>query len=228
MRYRSHGWTLIEVLVVITIISILLAILLPVISRVREHARRSACARNLQQASAALNIYANSNHGKLPQHTIDHATASFPHQLPIKTADALVRGESSRDMLYCPSGDLARDNAWWDQATMCATGYTWLIRRAQGGPPPLNPPKQYQTSLAGVRDHANVEVAVDTVVSFKGSFTGLDPFGVGDKLRLLPNRSSHLRGDKPTGGNVLFLDGHVVWRPINEMSIRGGPNELWF
>jgi prepilin-type N-terminal cleavage/methylation domain-containing protein len=31
-----------------------------------------------------------------------------------------------------------------------------------------------------------------------------------------------------TGGNLLFLDGHVIWRPFDQMKLRGGPNELWF
>ncbi|MHC4631340.1 MAG: H-X9-DG-CTERM domain-containing protein [Planctomycetota bacterium] len=25
------------------------------------------------------------------------------------------------------------------------------------------------------------------------------------------------RGTRPTGGNVLFVDGHVQWRPFSEM-----------
>jgi prepilin-type processing-associated H-X9-DG protein len=31
----------------------------------------------------------------------------------------------------------------------------------------------------------------------------------------------HMRGKDPEGGNVLFLDWHVDWRPFKEMRVRG-------
>lgn len=52
-----HGFTLIEVLITIGIIVILVAILIPVISRAREHAKQSQCASNLRQIGAGMEIY---------------------------------------------------------------------------------------------------------------------------------------------------------------------------
>lgn len=53
-----HGFTLIEIVVTMTIIVILLAISLPVFQRVRENARDTQCRANLRQLGTGLHQYA--------------------------------------------------------------------------------------------------------------------------------------------------------------------------
>ena len=66
----SRGFTLVELLVVITIIGILIALLLPAVQAAREAARRATCLNNLTQLGIALQNY-ESTHGVLPPGTID-------------------------------------------------------------------------------------------------------------------------------------------------------------
>jgi prepilin-type N-terminal cleavage/methylation domain-containing protein/prepilin-type processing-associated H-X9-DG protein len=65
----NKGFTLIELLVVIAIIGILAGILLPVLSRARESARKTQCASNVKQIGMGLIMYANENAEAFPVST---------------------------------------------------------------------------------------------------------------------------------------------------------------
>jgi len=55
---KKRAFTLIEILVVLAIIAVLAAILLPVLSRVREKGRAAVCQSNLKQIGTAITMYA--------------------------------------------------------------------------------------------------------------------------------------------------------------------------
>jgi prepilin-type N-terminal cleavage/methylation domain-containing protein/prepilin-type processing-associated H-X9-DG protein len=70
MNRRRSGFTLIELMVVIAIISVLLALILPAVQSAREAARRTQCANNLTQLGIALESY-EATHNVLPPGTVD-------------------------------------------------------------------------------------------------------------------------------------------------------------
>jgi len=63
MSRRRHGFTLVELLVVIGIIAVLIALLLPSLNKARQQAKSVQCKANLRQIMQALQYYANDNGG---------------------------------------------------------------------------------------------------------------------------------------------------------------------
>ena len=96
-RDTKNGFTLVEILVVLTIIGVLAALLFPVFSRVREDARRATCQSNLQQIGLAIGQYKGDNAGLYPP----IFTSAQGKQLSWR--DLLAPYTKDRQIFVCPS-----------------------------------------------------------------------------------------------------------------------------
>lgn len=75
---RPRGFTLVELLTVITIIGALLALLLPAVQATQEAARRTVCANNLRQIGIGMLAHHNAQQ-HFPPGITDHITAANPN-----------------------------------------------------------------------------------------------------------------------------------------------------
>lgn len=63
---RHRGFSLLDVLVSLAVILVLLGLMLPSLTHVREIARRVVCASNERQIGLAINMFADGNDGRIP------------------------------------------------------------------------------------------------------------------------------------------------------------------
>jgi prepilin-type N-terminal cleavage/methylation domain-containing protein/prepilin-type processing-associated H-X9-DG protein len=113
-RHASHGFTLVELLVVVGIIAVLVGLLLPAMGRARESAKRTQCMSNLRQLGMAFVMYTNENKGKFPG-SGQSATPSHPEDwihwdAPRKLEDSALAPYCNKfqnpETLRCPSEDI--------------------------------------------------------------------------------------------------------------------------
>lgn len=109
-QQRHHGFTLLELLVVVSIIALLAAILFPAFSRARENARRSSCQSNLKQIGLALMQYTQAYDEKIVGHYFKATTsATDGHPGAYRWMDAIYPYVKSPTIFDCPS-DIHLDN----------------------------------------------------------------------------------------------------------------------
>jgi len=128
-----------------------------------------------------------------------------------------------RKWFYCPSNAESNVDLLWDYGvqhgqTYRAQGYTQLNDRKGGNYPALpvrtaTPKLMYRSKMMSTPQGADAELVLDEILSPDNAGIG-SQFFVPPPTNAAPAGTSHLRGQKPLGQNVLAFDGHVVWRPF--------------
>ncbi|MDH4445420.1 MAG: prepilin-type N-terminal cleavage/methylation domain-containing protein [Akkermansiaceae bacterium] len=225
---RHSGFSLVEILVVLSIIIVLAGILLPTITRMKDGAAATTCAANIRQCVVMGNLFASEQNGCLPR---------------LHIQNSMMRSHTGKDPL--PENDRIVNNAnvsWWpDQLTTYAEGASYFscpkvkgpATKGSGGAPskrvalgiginypsmaPISGSSQdgdasfTRTRLSSVPDQSKVVWFTDAAAEVTGEWK---------KRADLPNSGScFIRGHTNDGVcaigrhggkmNVGFVDGHV-------------------
>ena len=109
MRGRGSGFTLVELLVVISIVSVLLVLVSPMLRHAREQARITRCKNNLRQIHYAMLDYAEDYRDRLPDAVVLNNEPDDPRQLQHLLAEIVEGGGSG--VFHCPSDQGYHE--WW-------------------------------------------------------------------------------------------------------------------
>jgi prepilin-type N-terminal cleavage/methylation domain-containing protein/prepilin-type processing-associated H-X9-DG protein len=219
------AFTLIELLVVIAIIAILAAMILPALAKSKEQARIGQCKSNEHQLSLATLMYANDNGDKLPD---CQNLGVWVWDVSAYALTNLNQNVGRQDMFYCPNEyylyNSATPNAWqaFTSSSMppfpyIVTGYIWLFpnSRADAAIPSFNTVVKTTTPRTGY-SISTTEVITEATLFLNGlggrKYVNIAAAG-GSSVR-----SAHLDTSTPSGGNMMFLDGHVEWRKFLQMT----------
>ncbi|MFI4912330.1 MAG: prepilin-type N-terminal cleavage/methylation domain-containing protein [Sedimentisphaeraceae bacterium JB056] len=230
---RKRGFTLVELLVVISIIALLMSILIPSLAKARESAKSVICKSNLKQLGSSIYLYVADNEGYLPIAAfVDSAKEGMSYQwthwynLISPYFGEIERGKAS--VLLCPSDPSNRHLPAENQAlhNYCYNDYLgaeWL--------------KVKKVKMSDVNNMANVIAFGDAITyttadtlytyyyvrhyNYANSGNRWAPY-FESNLALMPYSSFAFRHPTPNGEeiwtsaagvNICLLDGHVqTWK----------------
>jgi len=188
---RCGGFTLIELLVVIAIITLLMAIMLPALSRARTMSVRLMCKNNLKQIAFACQMYTDDNEGK------------FYQNVNAQLSDEFTKAK----VFKCPADDGSLIFPFYE---MVGTSYqTNKLLIGQDETASLGDAGLTSAINARLRGVKLSSVAGPAKLVLVGDYTWASQWIPGD-LWGVPWHRQHCHF------NVAFLDGHVAFLRIRK------------
>lgn len=228
----TAGFTLVELLAVVSVVLILLSLLMPLLRVARLRAERVVCLKNVGQLSNTWVIQATGNNGRM---RIDLNTGGrWLWDIDMATMDMFTKEMGvPRRSFFCPSMPQQNNDYFWNfVGGYRIIGYWCAVLRADeafqpysGWPDMADPQRdEYTSNLTGrIPPGQKVLFADATLSTPAGDFTRVPGYYV--------HSSPHLDGTGvlPSGANIGYADGHAAWRDFSQLKSRlvKNPQHWW-
>ena len=129
-KAERPGFSLLELLVVMAIISLLIGILLPTLPRVRDAARRVACGSNLRQIGLGVEMYKDGNREQFPLARYMPRPWLSADEDPAFNATMAQYIPADSEAYACPGDKIVYDYQYTDddgQPATCGMSYTYVV-----------------------------------------------------------------------------------------------------
>ncbi len=244
------GFTLVELLVVISIVALLVALLLPALSRSREMARRAICASNVRQFVLTCHYYANDERDAPPAANLYCCTNSvlygrYCFANSMRYYLSANYGLNKSELWICPSGmDRDRHSIWraygdkypMANATSNSNNLSWnsygyLIGQAINGVErwPRQPGMGVPSKETEVRHLTRAYNPAERIVWWDAIRPDGQKYFSSISVWHASVNNHHDGSFVPVGGNYGFIDGHVEWREVrrgDNMANAGSGQEI--
>ena len=254
---RRRGITLAELLVVLGLIAVLIALLLPVLGKVRRQANVIKCSARLRQLGAAIGMYVNENRGRLPfgYDGLQRAGPVFWFE-PVSQylgfgrapGRQLTRADYAKMVCDCPEWEGLK---YADDPFGAGLGHgdVGTVYNAEPSSP-IDPGNglgvMWQSGILAYKGPRYYKVTEITYRAERGQvFDGDSPYAIvgwdvrPDGMSWTPFPHARWVGldlsrhgarslREPNGSNVLFFDGHVaLLSPADTMYALNDPTHRW-
>lgn len=226
-KLRSGGFSRKELIVVLGAVAVLAVLAVLGISAAKERYLRTQCRNNLMQIGGALKEFSQANGGLLPDCSPENPQffgGAWPWDISTNLVAELQRHGVSRNSLYCPANPAMNDVSHWEfwrftHSRIRVISYGMLYNGRGQIPPDF---WRKDLSGAGSVPPSQTELGFDATVSMNDDFAHI--------VGTFTDRSNHMHGNQPKGGNILFEDMHVEWRDFAKMQLQftTRPNADWY
>lgn len=126
MCKNVYKFTLLELLVVISVIGILVSLLLPSLSNARKKSLQAVCMSNQRQIGIAVSSYSTDNKAYGPSHKDTDSTRWYNRLIPGLLPEGKLGANGPSDIQKCPSG-MELTEIWQSSIALTAgvVGNTW-------------------------------------------------------------------------------------------------------